>query len=315
MRTWMDTATWEKKRKMVTLVSTGTGEASLGLYHLSLAKGRFFNADDVKTRRSVAIIGHQVWVDLFGKPASLDGLEVRVSGVRLSVIGVLAKKPQMGDAGPWAWDSRVLLPETTYEVALPATIQQRRALETIFVRLQKVQHLAERIGAVGGVVKSTLLRRHHGVRNFHISGQDPDHAGDTILLVIQALIMATAVISLVVGGINVMNIMLVAITERTREIGVRRAVGAPRALIMLQFLAESTLTAALGGLLGVVVGVLLTLGAAAILDGITGSWSFHLAPWAPPLALGAAMFVGATFGLYPAWRASRLDPVEALRFE
>jgi putative ABC transport system permease protein len=315
MRTWTDTARWERKTKTVTLVSAGAGQASLELYHLTLAKGRFFNADDVRARRSVAVIGHQVWVDLFGRPDALEGLEVRVAGARFSVIGVLTKKPQMGDGGPWAWDGRVLLPETTYGVALPSTVEQRRSLETIFVRLRKVQRLADRIGAVGDVIKSTLMRRHHGVRNFHLSGQDPDHAGEAIMLIISALIMTTAVISLLVGGINVMNIMLVAITERTREIGVRRAVGAPRALIMLQFLAESTMTAALGGLLGVLIGAGLTLGAAAILNSVTGSWTFHIAPWAPPLALGAAMFVGATFGLYPAWRASRLDPVEALRFE
>jgi len=133
--------------------------------------------------------------------------------------------------------------------------------------------------------------------------------------VISMLVLATAGISLTIGGINVMNIMLVSVTERTREIGIRRAVGASRGRILTQFLAESTLTATLGGVLGVAIGAGLTYIAARILNAIAGGWTFYLVPWAPPLALGTAMFVGAAFGVYPAWRASRLDPSEALRFE
>jgi putative ABC transport system permease protein len=136
-----------------------------------------------------------------------------------------------------------------------------------------------------------------------------------ILKVISMLVLATAGISLTVGGINVMNIMLVSVTERTREIGIRRTVGASRGRILGQFLAESTLTATLGGVLGVAIGAGLTYVAALILAKLTGGWTFYLVPWAPPLALGTAMFVGAAFGVYPAWRASRLDPSEALRYE
>ena len=166
------------------------------------------------------------------------------------------------------------------------------------------------------MVKSTILRRHYGVKNFAIDGEDSDDADDDLILkVISMLVLATAGISLIVGGINVMNIMLVSVTERTREIGIRRAVGAARSRILLQFLAESTLTAALGGLLGVAIGAGLTLVAARILNASPAAGRSTWSPWAPPLALGAAMFVGAAFGVYPAWRASRLDPSEALRFE
>jgi putative ABC transport system permease protein len=314
MRMWRTEATWKKKDKRIGLV--GTRRDSLDLYHLKLAKGRFFSEEDARERRLVAVVGHKIWVELFDEADSLEGLELKTSGSRFAVIGVLAKKPQMeGGDGPRQWDNRALLPDTTFESTLPQTTIERRTLDRIFVRLADVRALADRIGAVRNVVKSTLLRRHYGITNFRLSGEDGDAAGEVILLVISLLIMGTAIVSLVVGGINVMNIMLVSITERTREIGVRRAVGAPRALIMWQFLAESTVTAALGGIFGVMIGAGLTFVASVILTRVTGGWTFHLVPWAPPLALGAAMFVGATFGLYPAWRASRLDPVEALRFE
>ncbi len=312
-RHWWDLARWKKKEKNIALV--GTRQDSLTLYRLAMAKGRFFSDDDIQQRRRVTVIGHRLWTDLFEKASSLDGLEVQVAGARFAVIGVLAHKAQMGGDGPWQWDNRALLPETTFETALPSTITERRGLSRIFVRLGDVKALSDRIGAVRSVVKSTLMRRHYGVENFRISGEDADAAGELILLIVSLLVMGTAIISLIVGGINVMNIMLVSINERTREIGVRRAVGAPRTLIMAQFLAESTLTAALGGVLGTLIGIGLTYLASLILTNLTGSWSFHIVPWAPPLSLGAAMFVGASFGLYPAWRASRLDPVEALRYE
>jgi putative ABC transport system permease protein len=306
-------AQWQRKTKQVAVV--GARDDALALYQLKVVRGRFFSPDDLAGAGRVAVVGHKVWVELFDSAPSLDGLEVRAGGARFSVIGVLARKPQMEGNGPRQWDNRVLVPDSTYSIALSSTLEERRTLDRVFVRLSSVRDLAERIGGVRQVVKATLLRRHYGVQNFRLSGEEADNAGEMILLIVSLLIMGTAVISLIVGGINVMNIMLVSITERTREIGVRRAVGAPSRLILLQFLAESTLTAALGGVIGVVLGAGLTFAATMILDRITGAWAFHLVPWAPPLALGAAMLVGVVFGLYPAWRASRLDPVEALRFE
>jgi putative ABC transport system permease protein len=312
-RQWWDRATWQKQKKDVAIVGMRTD--GLELYRLSLAKGRLFSEAEVRERRQVAVVGNKIWTDLFGAPALLDGLEVKTNAGRFAVIGVLEKKPALGSDGPWQWDNRALIPDTTFEAALPHTVIERRGLDRVFVRLADVRALADRIDAVRDVVRSTLLRRHYGVKNFRISGEDGQGGFDIILMVISLLVMGTAIVSLVVGGINVMNIMLVSITERTREIGVRRAVGAPRTLILFQFLAESTITAALGGIFGVLIGAGLTFVASVILNRVTGAWSFHLQPWAPGLALGAAMFVGATFGLYPAWRASRLDPVEALRFE
>ena len=263
----------------------------------------------------MAVVGHKVWTDLLEASESLDGLSVSDGDQRYVVIGVLAHKPTFdGGDGPWQWDNRILIPETTM-TATTSPQDIRSGLNRIFVRLADLSDFAGRIATVRGVVRGTLLRRHYGIENFEIEGDEEDAKEELILVVISLLVLGTAIVSLIVGGINVMNIMLVTVTERTREIGIRRAVGAPRRQLMAQFLAESTLTAGLGGLLGVGIGLVLTWVGARLLDRFVGGWTFHVVAWAPPVAIGAALLVGVVFGLYPAWRAARLDPVEALRFE
>jgi putative ABC transport system permease protein len=304
---------WKRNKKQVAIV--GTRPDALDLYHLRLQRGRFFSDQDVRERRSVVVVGHKVWMDLLESAESLDGLSVSDGNQRYVVIGVLAHKPAFGGGdGPWQWDNRILIPESTMSANIPVT-EKREGLHRIFVRLADLSDFSGRIGTVRSVVRETLLRRHYGIENFELEGGEEDGKEELILMVISLLVLGTAIISLVVGGINVMNIMLVSVTERTREIGIRRAVGAPRRQLMAQFLAESTLTAGLGGVLGVASGLALTWLASRVLDKVVGGWPFHMVAWAPPVAIGAALLVGVVFGLYPAWRASRLDPVEALRFE
>jgi putative ABC transport system permease protein len=304
---------WKRNKQQVALL--GTRPDALDLYHLRLAKGRFFSEEEVANRRPVAVVGFKVWDQLLEAADGLDGLTISDGDQRYVVIGVLAHKPVFGGGdGPWQWDGRVLVPETTL-AAVTSPEEIREGLHRIFVRLADLSDFAGRIASVRGVVRETLLRRHYGIENFELKGGEEDGKEELIFTVISLLVLGTAIISLIVGGINVMNIMLVSVTERTREIGIRRAVGAPRRQLMAQFLAESTLTAGLGGLLGVAIGLGLTWIASRILDKVVGGWSFHVVAWAPPLAIGAALLVGVVFGLYPAWRAARLDPVEALRFE
>jgi putative ABC transport system permease protein len=163
---------------------------------------------------------------------------------------------------------------------------------------------------------TNLLRDQHKIRQ----GEDDDFQTQNMASILEAsqqavgtftvLLAAVAGVSLVVGGVGIMNIMLVAVTERTREIGLRMALGAKRAHVLAQFALESVSLSLVGGLIGLALGVL---GAFAIAR--LGDWPAIVPPWAGPLALGFSVIVGLVFGAYPSWRAARLDPIEALRRE
>jgi putative ABC transport system permease protein len=163
---------------------------------------------------------------------------------------------------------------------------------------------------------TTLLRERHRIRE----GEDDDFQAQNMASILQAsqaatatftiLLAAVAAVSLVVGGVGIMNIMLVAVTERTREIGLRMAVGAKRSDILIQFALESVALSLAGGILGLLIGI-----GGALLIAQLGSWPMAIPSWAAPLSLGFSMAVGLVFGAYPSWQASRLDPIEALRRE
>jgi putative ABC transport system permease protein len=214
------------------------------------------------------------------------------------------------------WNRRVLVPSSTYEIAF----ESGHKVRAIFVRLHNAVEadatIAGKARQLTDVVEKTLLRRHEGVKNFDIEsdarGEDQE---ELILKIIEVLLFGTGVIALFVGGINIMNIMLVTVTERTKEIGIRRAVGATPGEIARQFVLEAAVLAGAGGLLGVVGGVAMTGALSVILTHVLAPWRFVVEPWAIALALGMATSTGIAFGLFPALRAAKLDPVAALRSE
>jgi putative ABC transport system permease protein len=302
-----------KSHKRVSLVATAA--VAQALYKLDLSRGRFLTDEDLQKGRRVAVVGLNVWRDLLSAPEKLDGVLVRVDGIEWSVVGVLANKPAFGGGGsdgPWLWNNKVLVPRTTFD----AIFTNGHQADHLFVRIGGDGPLTRRLLLGRSAVESTVLRHHLGVKNFKIDRWGKEKAQEELIMsVIKTLLLGTGLLSLFVGGINIMNIMLVTVTERTREIGVRRAVGADPRAIMAQFVLEAAAIALAGGIIGVGGGVALGWGIALLLGKLLGSWSFHIVAWSVALGLGLSLFTGVAFGLFPAWRASRLDPVDALRTE
>ena len=275
-----------------------------------LAEGRFFEAAELNGAAKVAIIGKTVADNLFGAEMPLERT-IRIRSVPLTVIGVLAAKGQ-SPAGA-DLDDVVLMPITTARnrVLGATTIAKSRAVGSIQIKL---------VDGVDGKAASeairALLRQRHRLQ----SDQDDDFTLRNMTEILQTrekssrvmalLLAAVASVSLLVGGIGIMNIMLVSVTERTREIGLRRAVGARASDILWQFLVEASTLAAIGGLVGVALGVG---GAQAI--AILAGWPIQLTPSAILLAVGFAAAIGIFFGYYPARRAAQMSPIEALRHE
>jgi len=279
----------------------GTNTAYPEVGNWSLAQGRFFQDSEVA---KVAVLGSTVAANLFPTGAAVGGL-VAIKGVPFNVIGVLAPKGQSGFGRDQ--DDVILVPITTF--------QQRLSGQTW---INSIQISASSPDTVNGVVDSTerLLRLQH-----HLSPWEADDFTIRNIANVQQvriattqtqtlLLAAVAIVSLVVGGIGIMNIMLVSVSERTREIGLRMAVGARGRDIQLQFLIEALTLAIAGGFIGVGIGI----GVSALVSRL-GHWPTVITAFSVILGLVSAAGTGVLFGYYPARRAAALDPIEALRYE
>lgn len=267
------------------------------------AQGEFITADDMRTRAKVAVLGKTVAGRLFPDSDPI-GQRVKIRGITFTVIGLMEEK---GATGFSDRDDVVFVPLTT---------AQRRLFGVTHVRTIHVQTASEEEMAAAQEVLTELLRTRHRLSptqddDFTIRSQaDILQALTGVSRTMTMLLGGIAAVSLVVGGIGIMNIMLVSVTERTREIGIRKAVGARRRDILLQFLVESVVLSVTGGVIGIGVGIL----GSRMISRFAG-WATLLSAEAVLLAFGFAVAVGVFFGLYPAQRAARLDPIEALRHE
>jgi putative ABC transport system permease protein len=285
----------------------GTWPEWFEMNRVELEHGRMFDLGEIQGRRRVAVIGHDVMDELGGIPGELMvGRSIQIRGVPFEVVGTLKQK---GSSTPWMNpDTRVYIPLSTAQYRV---MGGRDYLNGISVQVPS-QELMDRAFAE----IDRILRREHQIppgeeadfeiRNFTDLLETFQETQQTFTY----LLAGIAAVSLIVGGIGIMNIMLVSVTERTREIGVRKALGATRLNILLQFLVEATALCLLGGVLGVGAGW----GGAVLLANL-GGFNTAVAMNSVFVALGFSVAIGLFFGIWPAQRAAKLDPIEALRYE
>jgi putative ABC transport system permease protein len=270
-----------------------------------LEYGRFFNKEDMDKQALVCILGQTTRQKLFGSKRNVLGELIRVDRLPLRVIGVLEEKGRMPTGADQ--DDQVMVPITTLQRKLVGAERVRLILAA--ARSEQLLDKAE------GEITRILRQRHHlkahDTADFDVSSvHEMAQLALVLTRTLQILIAVIASISLVVGGIGIMNIMLVSVTERTREIGIRMAVGATGFDVLVQFLIEAVVLSLVGGVIGITLGM----GGAIVLARIA-KWPVIVDPMVVLLAFGVSAAVGVFFGYYPALKASRLDPIEALRYE
>ncbi len=289
----------------------GATPAYLAVHNASVASGDFFTSDDVSSMANVAVLGPNVAATLFPDSDAL-GQSVRINSQRFRVVGVLASK---GGTGFGSTDDGVIVPLGTAQRKLfggRAVSGGSTLVSGIAVQAKD----ANSVEAALGEIQQTLRTRHNLPENGDgddfsvINQQDILNSVATTTQTLTLFLGAIAAISLVVGGIGIMNIMLVSVRERTREIGLRKALGARESDILTQFMLEALTISLVGALIGLTTGILIALAV-----NLSGSFTATPSVSAAALAVGFAMVIGLFFGIAPARSAARLDPIDALRYE
>jgi putative ABC transport system permease protein len=302
--------------RTVTNEVLGVGANYAEISFLKVALGRFFTDAEVAHRRRIVVLGDGPYQVLFGaKGIDPINKKIRLGAVEYTVVGVLDKRPSVGglDGGQ---DNLALIPNTTHQVVFNSDITKQIRDGSAFGGIIGIMPREDAPRGQALAEVQEIMRVRHGLKldepnDFDIITQDA--LLRTWEQISRAVLLALVVISsiaLMVGGIGVMAIMMISVTERTREIGVRKALGARRAEILVQFLAEAAALTSVGGILGIILGA----GIGVTVNLATG-FPVSLPVWAFAMGLGFSATVGIVAGMIPAVRASRLDPIEALRYE
>ena len=265
--------------------------------------GRFMDAREVTMRDRVAMLTEKMAERLFGSQTAAIGQQIKIKGLRFVVIGTFREKTESFGLSELS-ERTVLIPVTVLRYFSPV-----ERIDPFYVQARR----AEDVEAVTKAVRSIIESRHRPGARYYVDnlGSILDTANNIGLVLTIVLILVSA-IALIISGIGIMNIMLVTVTERTKEIGLRMAVGASKAAVRFQFLAEAVLISVSGGLAGILVGLAFPIGARIALD---GALDIQVSPLSIAVAFSVSFLVGLIFGFLPARRASELSPTEALRYE
>jgi putative ABC transport system permease protein len=283
----------------------GVSEEYLGIRKLTIKSGRIFTAQEAKSMSKVCLIGQTVLENLFGEGADPVGLSIRIKNLPFQIIGVLEEKGESGMGNDQ--DDLILAPYTTVQRRL-AAIDYINGIYASAINEDKSAQAKEEV--------EEILRRTHKLKesdenDFRIMSQSELMATMTSITNSMTILLgAIACISLLVGGIGIMNIMFVSVTERTREIGLRMSIGGRGRDILMQFLVESIILSILGGILGIIFGYLIAKGAGSLMNSET-----YVQTKAVVLAFIVCFVIGVFFGWYPAKKAANLNPIDALRYE
>ncbi|GEM44534.1 ABC transporter permease [Deinococcus cellulosilyticus] len=286
---------------------TGTWPDYSTVRNSAVEKGAFFTQTDVDTRKRTAVIGYGVAQDLLTDVDPI-GQKIRIGGISFTVVGVL---PDKGDAGFSNANYSVLIPLSTFQKRLSRSSTSNPTVSNIYIQGPDQKTLKDLQNTVTEIMAAQHEQSDPTSYDFQVQNQaDALESVNQVSQTLTLFLGGVAGISLLVGGIGIMNIMLVSVTERTREIGIRKALGAKPRDILTQFLTESVVLSVGGGLLGIAIGLGLANGVGKLLN-ITPVMS----PTSMLLAFSFSVVVGVFFGYYPASRAARLDPVDSLRYE
>ncbi|MDO9300588.1 MAG: ABC transporter permease, partial [Anaerolineales bacterium] len=273
----------------------------------AVAEGRYFTIDEDDRKAKLVVLGSGIATDLFGAESAI-GQTITVGTTKLTVIGVMEAKGIVADID---YDGRIYMPiSIVFQKYMTTSPLRTEAVRTIYLKAESQEQMDSVIGQT-----TALLAERHDVDpakpDFTVqTQQDIIATQEATTAAFRDLLAWVAAISLLVGGIGIMNIMLVSVTERTREIGLRQALGARASTVLMQFLIEAVILSLAGGLVGVIIGV-----GGSYLFNMFGTMRTEIVPLSIPIAFGAATIVGIFFGYYPATQAAKLDPIEALRRE
>ena len=284
----------------------GVSKEYISSYLLSIEEGVMFDDENIKNMDKVCVLGKTVVEDLFVTSDNAIGKVVRLNGTPMTVIGVLAEKGSnsMGQDD----DDRILAPYTTI---------QKRFMAIDYVPMISASAVSASVSAKAVAEVEALLRQRHEIGpgendDFRVNSMDSFlEMMDSVLSMLTVFLVAIAAISLVVGGIGIMNIMYVSVTERTREIGLRLSIGAKSKYVLWQFLIESTIISLIGGVIGILAGFLIVL----FINLLPFEFTAIISPLSVVVSFLFCALIGIFFGWYPARKAAQLDPIEALRYE